>query len=322
MNALACDVGGTNTRIGLVRGGLLLADSVAICRNDDFSDFYAVASAYLARSGLAAVDTVCIALASVATAEGATLTNRDWTIARSRVLAACGAARVEFINDFEALGFSLGQAGRLETTCLTKGAGAKEGAPRLVMGAGTGFNAAAWSPSRFGGAPHVTAAECGHMTLALAGADEFSLQQALSRINGRASVERALSGNGLVAIYNWVCSRHGAEASFTHGAEISSRAVARSDRLCMEAANMFMHLLGRVAGDLALAYLPYDGIYLSGGVTRALGPLLESEPAFLRAFTAKGRMAELMERFSIHLLNDDASALHGCAEWVRLSSAA
>jgi glucokinase len=237
---------------------------------------------------------------------------------------------VGFINDFEALGFSLGQAARLETTCLsggltgglTKGAGANEGAPRLVMGAGTGFNAAAWCPSRFGGAPHVVAAECGHMTLALAGEEEFSLQQALSRINGRASVERALSGNGLVAIYNWVCARHGAEARFTQGAEISSRAVERSDALCGEAAQMFMHLLGRVAGDLALAYLPYDGIYLSGGVTRALGPLLESEPAFLRAFTAKGRMAELMEQFSIHLLSDDASALHGCAEWVRLSSAA
>lgn len=330
MNALACDVGGTNTRMGLVRDGLLLADSVVIYRNDDFSDFYAVATAYLARTGLAAVDTVCIALASVATAEGATLTNRDWTISRSQVLATCGAARVGFINDFEALGFSLGQAARLETTCLTggltggltKGAGANEGAPRLVMGAGTGFNAAAWCPSRFGGAPHVVAAECGHMTLALAGEDEFSLQQALSRINGRASVERALSGNGLVAIYNWVCARHGVEARFSHGAEISSRAVERSDALCGEAAQMFMHLLGRVAGDLALAYLPYDGIYLSGGVTRALGPLLESEPAFLRAFTAKGRMAELMEQFSIHLLSDDASALHGCAEWVRLSSAA
>lgn len=140
MNALACDVGGTNTRMGLVRDGLLLADSVAIYRNDDFSDFYAVATAYLARTGLAAVDTVCIALASVATAEGATLTNRDWTISRSQVLATCGATRVGFINDFEALGFSLGQAARLETTCLTggltKGAGANEGAPRLVMGAG------------------------------------------------------------------------------------------------------------------------------------------------------------------------------------------
>lgn len=322
MIALACDVGGTNTRIGLVHEGLLLTETVAIYRNDDFADFYAVAAAYLARAGQASVDAVCIALASVTTAEGATLTNRDWTIERGRVLTGCRAERVEFINDFEALGFSLGQAEKLRTRRLAQGDGGTKGAPRLVLGAGTGFNAAAWCPSLFDGVPHVVAAECGHMTLALAGAEEFSLQEALSRINGRASVERALSGNGLVSIYRWQCAREGVEPRFDAGADISRCAVAHSDDRCLAAANVFLRLLGRVAGDLALAYLPYDGVYLAGGVTRALAPLLESGPAFRQAFGAKGRMAGLMERFPVHLLSDDASALHGCAEWMRLSAAA
>ncbi|WP_439603621.1 glucokinase, partial [Shinella sp.] len=78
MLALACDIGGTNTRLGLVRDGVLLSESTSSYANDDFEDFYAVAAAFLRERGESRVDRVCIALAAVATAEGATLTNRDW----------------------------------------------------------------------------------------------------------------------------------------------------------------------------------------------------------------------------------------------------
>lgn len=318
MLALACDIGGTNTRLGLVRDGMLLPESTGSYANDDFEDFYAVAAAFLRERAESRVESVCIALAAVATAEGATLTNRDWTIARDRVAATAGAGRIDFINDFEALGYAMGQAGKLETQCLTPESPGQPG-PRLVLGAGTGFNASAWCPTRFGGAPHVVAAECGHMTLPLAGEAEFSLQGALSAGRGRASVERALSGRGLFEIYQWQCARSGHAPRAGTVAEVSRLAVARQDQDCVEAALMFLRLLGRVCGDLALAYLPFSGLYLSGGVSRALAPLMAQDPTFLTAFRAKGRMAGFMETFPVHLLPDDRTALHGCAEWLRLA---
>lgn len=319
MIALACDIGGTNTRLGLVRDGALLADSTGSYANDDFEDFYAVAATYLRARGQARVDTVCIALAAVATAEGATLTNRNWTITRDRVATTCGADRVDFINDFEALGYAMGQVEKLETQCLTPDVTPGQPGPRLVLGAGTGFNASAWCPSRFGGAPHVVAAECGHMTLPLAGAEGFSLQGALSEGRGRASVERALSGRGLVEIYQWQCAKAGRAAQFDAASDVSRLAVMRADRDCELAGEVFLRLLGRVCGDLTLAYLPFSGVYLSGGVSRAFAASLAQEPGFLAAFRAKGRMAGFMESFPVHLLLDDRTALQGCAEWLRLS---
>ncbi|MCW5708272.1 glucokinase [Shinella sp.] len=321
MLALACDIGGTNTRLGLVRDGILLSGSTGSYSNDDFEDFYAVAATFLHERGTQRVDSVCIALAAVATAEGATLTNRDWTIARDRVAAASGAGRVDFINDFEALGYAMGQVEKLKTQCLTPGRAHGRPGPRLVLGAGTGFNASAWCPSRFGGAPHVMAAECGHMTLPLAGEAEFSLQGALSAGRGRASVERALSGRGLFEIYQWQCAEAGRAPSVATAADVSRLAVTRADRDCEQAGHMFMRLLGRVCGDLALAYLPFSGVYLSGGVSRAFARSLSKDPTFLDAFRAKGRQADFMESFPVYLLLDDRTALHGCAEWLRLSAA-
>ncbi|MGD9479408.1 glucokinase [Shinella sp. G-2] len=322
MVALACDIGGTNTRLGLVRNGILLPESTGSYANDEFEDFYAVAAAFLRERREHRVDSVCIALAAVATAEGATLTNRDWTIARDRVAATCSAGKVDFINDFEALGYAMGQVEKLETQCLTPDTAAGQPGPRLVLGAGTGFNASAWCPSRFGGEPHVVAAECGHMTLPLAGETEFSLQCALSAGRGRASVERALSGRGLFEIYQWQCAQAGRPPRAETAAAVSRGAVARQDEDCVAAALMFLRFLGRVCGDLALAYLPFSGLYLSGGVSRALAPLLAEDPTFLSAFRAKGRMAGFMETFPVHLLCDDGTALHGCAEWLRLTLAA
>lgn len=320
MLALACDIGGTNTRLGLVRDGVLLSESTGSYANDDFEDFYAVAAAFLRERGESRVDRVCIALAAVATTEGATLTNRDWTIRRDRVALTSGADRVDFINDFEALGYAMGQVERLETQCLTPGRASGQPGPRLVLGAGTGFNASAWCPSRFGGAPHVVAAECGHMTLPLAGEVEFSLQGALSVGRGRASVERALSGRGLFEIYQWQCAQARRGPLATTAVEVSRLAVAKADRDCEEAGHVFMRLLGRVCGDLALAYLPFSGVYLSGGVSRAFAGPLAQDQTFLEAFLAKGRQADFMESFPVHLLLDDRTALQGCAEWLRLSA--
>lgn len=318
MSTLVCDIGGTNTRLGIVVDHRLQDDSLASYANDDFADFPTLLQTYVGRRGTPAIGSVCIALAAVAAPEGARLTNRDWDIERSRVAEVCNAADVQFINDFEALGFSLVRVERLETQELFPDDGAGRPGPRLVLGAGTGFNAAACFPPRIGAIPHVAAAECGHMTLPLEGEEEFSLQASLSQGRGRASVERALSGNGLVEIYAWCCARNGREARFGKASEVATQAVAETDADARQAADVFLRLLGRVTGDLALAFLPSAGIFLSGGVTRALAPLIVSTPSFHCAFRAKGRQSAFMESFPISLLLDDRAALSGCAEWMRL----
>lgn len=320
MTALVCDIGGTNTRFGLVEDGRLAAAGMASFANDGFDGFEAALAAYLDQTGTRRLEACCIALAGIATPEGAELTNRDWTIRRASIAAMTGAREIGFLNDFEALGFALLGVDRLETAPLFSAvAPSPGGGTRMVLGAGTGFNAAACYPARFGAVPHVAAAECGHTTLALEGEAEFSLQRKLAAGRGRASIERALSGNGLCEIHEWVCERSGRGTEGRSAAEIAALAVSGADPDCVAAAEQFVRLLGRVAGDLALTFLPAGGIYIAGGVCRALAPLMVSTGTLHEAFRAKGRMTPLMDTFSASLLLDDLAALGGCVEWLRVS---
>jgi glucokinase len=322
MTALVSDIGGTNTRLGLVEDGQLVTSTLDSFANDDFDSYEAVVETYLDRLGQRRLEACCIALAAVPTQDGAQLTNRDWSIARAGLQALTGAPFIGFLNDFEALGYSLIAPERLEAQpVFTSAAPPPARATRMVLGAGTGFNAAACYWPAFGAAPHVAAAECGHTTLAIEGEEERELQAALAAGRGRASVERALSGNGLREIYAWVCRRDGRPGKAGTSAEITAAAVAGTDEQALAAAHLFLRLLGRVVGDLALTFLPHGGIYLYGGVCRALAPLVVSTDTFREAFRAKGRMGPFMADFDAHLLLDDHVALIGCVEWLAIAPA-
>jgi glucokinase len=71
-------------------------------------------------------------------------------------------------------------------------------------------------------------------------------------------------------------------------------------------------MLGAVAGNLALIQLPFGGVYLIGGVARAMAPWLD-EFGFPAAFRDKGRFAGLMDGFGVGVVEDDFAALTGCA---------
>lgn len=318
MIGLVCDLGGTNVRFGLTDDGRLKPETLQSYANDGFADFRSVLAAYRSRHAAVAIDAVCVAMAAVPTVQGARLTNRDWDIRRADIAEVCGTNSIQFLNDFEALGLSLLRADVLETRPIFAVAPSAEPATRLVLGAGTGFNAAACFPPRIGPSPYVSAAECGHMTLAIEGAEELSLQNYLARGRGRASNERALSGRGLFEIYLWCCERSGRPAVLPGPGEVAAQATSGGDADASAAVEHFLTFLGRVAGDLALAFLPFGGIYLSGGVTRAVAPLIGSTNTFIEAFRAKGRQADLMTSFPISLLLDDRAALWGCAELLQL----
>jgi glucokinase len=77
---------------------------------------------------------------------------------------------------------------------------------------------------------------------------------------------------------------------------------------------------GPVIGDLALGHLPFAGISLVGGVTRAFAPWLD-EFGFAAAFRDKGRFSEFMDQFGVQVVTDDYAALTGCASTCRGSDA-
>ena len=92
-------------------------------------------------------------------------------------------------------------------------------------------------------------------------------------------------------------------------------AAGNGDDAATNVANMQASFAGAVYGDMALANLPLGGLYLIGGVARALEPYLASD-IFALSFRDKGRFGPYNEQFSVHLVLDDFAALKGCTSYI------
>ncbi|RAP43356.1 hypothetical protein BYZ73_01205 [Rhodovulum viride] len=309
MTSLVADIGGTNTRVALAEGPVPVPGSVRRFRNADHPDLTDVLAAYLAEAGSPEIDGACAALAGPVRHGRGKLTNLDWIIEEDAIARVAGTGRVKLLNDMAAQGHALDHIapGALET--VLEGP-AQPGGPRLVIGIGTGFNAAAVHAL-----PHgtlVTEAEAGQVSLPVGDAETLSLARFLAEPDGFAPVEEALSGRGLGRLYDWATAEAGTPRRLDgHGV----LAALDTDPEARRAAETFVRLLGTVAGDLALNHLPYGGIYLIGGMACAVTPLA-SGMGFAEAFRRKGRFAELMRAFRVLTVTDDSAALTGCAGYL------
>nr|WP_316650640.1 glucokinase [uncultured Gellertiella sp.] len=314
---LVGDTGGTNTRLALADPGTGELSSVRQFRNGEYDSYETAIASYLDAVGVKTVASSVLAFAAPITDDSVALTNHSWIVTRQAVADRTGGHHTVFLNDLEALAWSLDRlpAGGVEEIGRPDGAMNRSGG-RLVIGIGTGFNAAVLegSLSSGTGAPVARVAECGHMTLPVETAQELSLRDFLARGRGRASVERALSGLGLVEVHAWACKHIGQPGQTLSGAEITRRGMARTDPAAELACEMLVRFAARMAGDLALAFLPFGGIYFAGSVTQALLPLLHT-PRFRRMFTFKGRQTTLLESFPLHIITDSTAALFGCAAY-------
>ena len=305
---LVADIGGTNTRVALADGVTLRDGSVRRFRNADNSSLEDVLNKYFEEFPCTP-QSACSAIAGPVKDGKGTLTNLDWTVDREMLRNLTGAENTSVINDLQAQGHAVEHLGEAQTSIISKGATASSHAARLVIGVGTGFNAAA--VYRTEQMTVVPPAEAGHVDLPTRSAESRALADYLNREYGFASVEDALSGRGLERIYSWLQETHGQNNSKS-ASEIMSAVESQTDPIAAEAVGVFCRVLGAVAGNLALTLLPFGGIYLIGGVARAMLPYMESA-GFQTAFADKGRFTDFMAQFPISAITDDYAALIGMA---------
>ncbi|EPX76091.1 glucokinase [Salipiger mucosus] len=308
ITAVLADIGGTNTRVAQSRDGQLDAATVRRYRNADYAGLGAVLHHYVEETGIAP-QAACVAVAGPVRDGAGKLTNIDWHIDRETVQEATGAGTVAVLNDLQAQGHALG---RIAPDCLTEllpGTPASEQAARLVIGVGTGMNAA--PVFRLDGRTLVPPGESGHITLPVQTEEELSLMRHIAARHGTPGVEDVLSGRGFERVYAWLCADR-RQGTPKPAAEIMASMEAGDDPLAREAVAIFTRILGRVCGNLALITLPFGGIYLIGGVARHFGPYL-LDCGFAEAFADKGRFSEFMGQFPVSLVTDDYAALTGCA---------
>lgn len=303
---LVADVGGTNTRLALARGGRVETGTVRRYANAGQPGLAEVIAAYLADQGGVDCAGACVAVAGPVDRGVGRLTNLDWQIDSETLARATGAERVAVLNDLQAQGHALGHIAPENLRRVIGGAPRADGA-RLVIGVGTGFNAA---PVHGTGAGRLVAAsECGHASLPVRTEADLRLLRFVETAHGFPGVEDVLSGRGLERLFAFTAREAG--SSETRSAAAIMTGMGR-DPLCEATGRAFVRLLGTVAGDLALIHLPYGGVSLVGGVARAFAPWLGAY-GFAEAFADKGRFSDFMHGFSVDLVEDDFAALTGCA---------
>ncbi len=311
--SLVADIGGTNTRVALADGKTLLQDSIRRFRNAEYPGLETILRAFLEAQNSVECVGACVAVAGPVANGVASMTNLDWTIDGATLQRATGATVVAILNDLQAQGHALGHIAPENLRSLISGAPAAAQAAKLVIGVGTGFNAAPVHETPWG--RMVAASECGHVNMPVRSDADLRLAHFVETAHGFPGVEDVLSGRGLERLFTFVSTEAGSPAERGAAQIMEGLTEEAGTGLATQTARLFVRLLGAEAGNLALTHLPFAGVYLCGGVSRAFAPYMEAM-GFAEAFRDKGRFAGFMQNFPVHVIEDDYAALTGCAVYL------
>lgn len=336
---LAGDIGATKTILRLVEKptrGELPTLYEEHYRSRDYPDLVPMVQEFLATAAAKTNDNsppqaACFAIAGPVVNNTAKLTNLTWSLETQRLEQELNIAPIALINDFAAIGY--GVLGLKDADLHTLQAGLiQPSAPIAVIGAGTGLGQGFLIKQ--GDNYQVFPSEGGHADFAPRSELEFQLLKYLLDKHDiqRVSAERVVSGQGIVAIYQflrdksyatespeigqivstWEKEAGKSEKSVDPAAVISTVALEKRDRLCERTMQIFVEAYGAEAGNLALKLLPYGGLYVAGGIAAKNLPLIQ-EGSFLHTFTSKGRMTSLLENIPIKIVLNPCVGLIGAA---------
>jgi glucokinase len=306
---LVGDVGGTHARFAVVERDPLRIRHRLDVPADEFASFDAVLNTYLDHLGGAErPDAAAIGVAGPVTGGRVDFTNRDWHASEAD-LRKLGFKRALLINDFAAAAFSVTALQREDLRSIGPDIEGDDREPITILGAGTGFGVSCLA--RFRGVSLPIATEGGHMSFAPRSAEQIAVLQILARRFGHVSIERVLSGPGLINLHAALEEIAGREAPALSAEEIVHTAQA-ADKICGAAVDMFCAVFGAVAGDFALAHGARGGVYIAGGIAKKIEPILVNS-AFRSAFEDKGRLSHYVKAIPTRLILHEDTAFLGAA---------
>lgn len=317
---LAGDVGGTKTILGLFVAGKKrpLARWIKTFSSQDEDNLEDMVKQMLHQYP-AKITSACFGVAGPVLDGRVQTTNLPWVVSEEKLSRQFGWERVRLINDLSATAMAVPLLEPREVFCINHVPTRKPGNIGLVA-PGTGFGEAMLIRLEEFYVP--IASEGGHGDFAPSCDKELDLWRYLHEIFGHVSVERVISGPGLVNIYNWLKSRatlpetpevREAMQSSDAAKVITHYAIEGNDPLCKRALRHFCRILGSVAGNLALTGMTTGGMFLGGGIPVKILPALQ-QGDFIEAFYAKGRIASLMRKIPVRVIRNEQAALLGAAQ--------
>jgi glucokinase len=237
-------------------------------------------------------------------------TNNPWSLRPAQIGESLGLDRHILINDFAAVGHAIASLGseHLAHVCGPDRAFGPDEVISIV-GPGTGLGVA--QILRREGRNHIVATEGGHIDFAPLDTLEDTLLARLRQLHDRVSVERILSGPGLVAIHDVLVAMEGRAVPAQDVQALWTLALEGSDSVAAAALDRFCMTLGSVAGDIALAQ-GGTAVVIAGGLGQRLASHLPLS-GFVRRFAAKGRYEARMAGIPVRLVTHPQPGLYGAA---------
>jgi glucokinase len=315
---LAGDIGGTKTLLGLF-DALPLRPRPILIRSYgtlDYPDLPAMIAAFTAEHGSTAgpsINAAAFGVAGPVIGDTAQLTNVPWRVEARRVAERFGFARVDLLNDLQAMAYGVPVLHESEVHTLQEGEPLRGGNIGLIA-AGTGLGEALLHnvDERFVPSP----SEGGHADFAARNEREIRLLRWLTTEYGRADVERVVSGPGLLNLYRVTHERPCQAVTNAEDAEapaaITKAALDGSCQWCVETLDMFVDAYGAEAGNLALRVVATGGLFIGGGIAPKILAAL-TDGRFMRAFCDKAPFEALLASIPVKVILNAETGLLGAA---------
>jgi glucokinase len=237
------------------------------------------------------------------------LTNGPWLVDAAEIGSQLNLSHVTLVNDYVPVAAVLPFLDfdrPDELARIGPSVPAREGV-RLALGPGTGLGAAACIPVEDRYWLHPT--EAGHVSFGACDGEEFATWPLLERVAGRITAETILSGPGLVRLYRALARCRREDPSWHTPAQVIEAADAEHGGTAFEAVGLFVSLLGRFAGDLALVFGAQGGVYFGSGILPRILDALERRE-LRRAFEHKAPFQTFVQQVptSVIMLPEPAIA--------------
>ncbi len=317
---LAGDIGGTKTRLALFSPDSVAGDPVEsrTFPSQKFSSLEDILHTYLVDKPYK-LSGASFGIAGPIFAGRARVTNLSWVVEERKLSQTLGGISVNLLNDLHAIASAIPQLKPGDLEILIPGEPAPQGAKGVIApGTGLGEGFLVWNGERYLPYP----SEGGHTSFGPETTLQLELLNYMDSIYGHVSYERVCSGMGIANLYTFLRDGKGYDEPAWLGEQlaevedptpiIAKAALENKAEICTQTMELFVSILGSEAGNLALKVLATGGIYLGGGISRRILPLLKGK-AFRQGFLDKGRFVDMLTRLPVYVITHPAAGVFGAA---------
>lgn len=308
--AIVADIGGTFARFCRVDLHTLALDEIEVYPCASFESLEMALRYYQTQKRLTEIKQMAIAIACPVIDDVVSMTNCPWQFSIRELQRQLNLSALRVMNDFTAIAMSVSALGNHSLEQIGSGTVDKT-KPRVILGAGTGLGVAYLLPMN----DHYMAyaGEGGHADWGATSEQEWLIYESIKKRYSRVSYERLLSGQGIENIYQALKSANKKEElQKLKAQEIIQLALTKQCVVAEATIEQFFKTLAVYAGDLALIFGAFGGIYIAGGIVPRLLPLLDMH-VFRRYFEDKGRFRDFNAQIPTFIITAEQPGLLGAA---------